>query len=217
MTPRLIVGLCAVLVTGLVLAQTQYRWVDEKGRVQYTDTPPPPSAKDVKKKSAVAPPAGTPVVPYDLEKAQKESPVTLYTHPTCTETCQVARDVLNKRGVPFKETVVVSNKDLEDLKTLTGNNQVPVLLVGSKMEKVPSEAAYNAMLDSAGYPKAGVLPQRKQAAPAVKQDELQTSGPEGEKPPAKAETPATALGPYAPGAKPAPKPATKPPASTDRK
>ena len=29
----------------------QYRWVDEKGRVHYTDTPPPPSAKSTQKKN----------------------------------------------------------------------------------------------------------------------------------------------------------------------
>ena len=42
-----------VLMLLLAAAQAhaqQYRWVDEKGRVQYTDTPPPATAKDVQKK-----------------------------------------------------------------------------------------------------------------------------------------------------------------------
>src|SRR6478736_8365461 len=39
-----------LLVAPAVWAQ-QYRWVDEAGRVHYTDTPPPPSAKSAQKKN----------------------------------------------------------------------------------------------------------------------------------------------------------------------
>ena len=41
------VFLCAV--TFAASAQL-YRWTDEKGRVHITDTPPPPTAKEVQKK-----------------------------------------------------------------------------------------------------------------------------------------------------------------------
>ena len=40
--------LVLLTLAGLAHAQ-QYRWVDKNGRVQYTDTPPPASAKDVRK------------------------------------------------------------------------------------------------------------------------------------------------------------------------
>jgi len=216
MKSALAIAVGIALAAGTAFAQ-QYRWTDQKGQVHYTDTPPPPSAKDVRKKGAAAPKAGTPTVPYNLENAQKEFPVTLYTHPTCTDTCQFARDVLNRRGVPFNEVVVATNKALEDLKTLSGNNHVPVLTVGTRVEKEASEAAYNAALDAGGYPKAGLLPPRKQAAPAVKPEEMETAGPvakpAAEKPAATAEAPAAPLGPYAPGA-PAPKPAAKPAAKS---
>lgn len=206
---------CAVavaFVAGAALAQTQYRWVDDKGRVQYTDTPPPPSAKDVKKKSAAAPTAGTPVVPLALENAMKEYPVTLYSHPTCTEGCQQIRDHLNKRGVPFKESPVLTNKDLEALKALSGGNNVPVLTVGKRVETGPSAEQITSMLDAGGYPKEGILPPGKQAAPAApKPGEMETSTPESKaaaKPAAKAAEPEAPRGPYAPGA-PAPKPSAK--------
>ena len=42
--PALLIFCCA-----LATAQ-QYRWIDDKGRVQYSDTPPPASAKDVQRK-----------------------------------------------------------------------------------------------------------------------------------------------------------------------
>jgi len=213
MKTPLIFAIGLAIAAGAAFAQ-QYRWTDKDGKVHYTDTPPPPSAKDVvSKKPAAAPKAGSAVVPFELEKAQKESPVTLYTHPTCTDTCQFARNVLNRRGVPFNEVVVATNKALEDLKTLSGNNHVPVLTVGARIEKDVSEAAYNAALDAGGYPKPGILPARKQAAPDAKPEDMETAGPvskpAAEKPAATATAPPTPLGPYAPGA-PAPKPAAKP-------
>lgn len=213
----LVIAVGIAIAAGSALAQ-QYRWTDQQGRVHYTDTPPPPSAKDVRKKGA-PPPAGTPVVPFDLARAQKESPVTLYTHPSCEQTCQFARDVLNKRGVPFDEVVVSTAQALEQLKALSGNNHVPVLTVGSRVEKEVSLGTYNAALDAGGYPKEGLLPPRKQAAPGFKLEDLETAGPDyrpaGQKPPAQeaapqAEAPSQPRGPYAPGAsRPAPKPAAK--------
>jgi glutaredoxin len=207
MKRSLLIAAGTLLLAGAALAQ-QYRWVDDKGRVQYTDTPPPPSAKDVKKKN-LASGKGSEVVPYDLEAAQSKAPVTLYTHPSCTDSCELARGVLNRRGVPFKEVPIVTNKDIDDLKALTGANTVPVMVVGKRIEQGISEQAYDAMLDGAGYPKAGVLPARKQAAPPPpKPEDLQTAG-EAPKPPAKAEETPAPRGPYAPGAPP-PRPVAKP-------
>lgn len=216
MKRALFIAVGAGLAAGVALAQ-QYRWVDQQGRVQYTDTPPPASAKDVKKKNLAAGAKGSEIVPYDLQKAQERSPVKLYTHPSCTESCQLAREVLNRRGVPFREISIVTNKDIEDLKAQTGANNVPVLMVGSAIEKTISEPAYNAALDAGGYPKEGVLAARKQAAPPPpRPEDLQTAG-EGPKPPAAKEAePDAPRGPYAPGAaaKPAPRITAKPAAKT---
>ena len=56
----LLIGVAAPLPAG---AQQLYRWVDENGRVQYSDRPPPPgvgSQTEVKKrKPRAAPPAAT--------------------------------------------------------------------------------------------------------------------------------------------------------------
>lgn len=207
----MVIAVGMALAAGAALAQ-QYRWTDQNGKIHYTDTPPPASAKDVRKKNTPPPPPATAVVPFSLEKAQQESPITFYTHPSCTDSCKFARDLLNRRGVPFKEIVVGTTKQLEELKALSGGSDVPVLTVGKRVEKVFSEAAYGAALDAAGYPKAGILPAGKQAAPTVKPEALETAGPEP-KPAAKPEAPPAPLGPYAPGA-PAQKPAAKPAAKS---
>ena len=130
----------------------QYRWVDDKGRVHYTDTPPPPAAKSVQKKNlrgnAVGEQTNT-----QLAKASKESPVTLYSHPDCKAPCDKAREILGKRGVPFNDVSVVDQARYEELKKLTGNTQVPVLVVGKRVETSPTESAYAQALDEAGYPR----------------------------------------------------------------
>lgn len=142
----------ALLSAGTALAQ-QYRWVDEKGGVHYTDTPPPPSAKNVEKKNlkgnAVGEQQNT-----QLAKASKDSPVTLYSHPSCKASCDMAREILGKRGIPFREVSVVDPASYEELKKLSGDGQVPVLVIGKRVETAPSEFAYNQALDEAGYPRA---------------------------------------------------------------
>lgn len=44
-------------VHGLAAAAGLYKWVDENGKVVYSDTPPPANAKEGKAMSAAAPPA----------------------------------------------------------------------------------------------------------------------------------------------------------------
>jgi len=212
------IGIALACIAGTAAAQP-YRWVDEKGRVQYTDTPPPPSAKDVRKPAALKPPPrGSEVVPFDLQVAQRDFPVTLYTSPSCKEPCTLARNALNARAVPFKEVQVYDEKTNEELKKVSGGNEVPVMIVGSSVQKGFELGAFNALLDSARYPREGLLPPGKQAAPAVPEDYV-APDKEPSKPaaaqPVKPEAPPPPAGPYAPGAsapKPAAKPAAKPPA-----
>src|SRR5690349_22271923 len=91
----------ALLASQAALAQ-QYRWLDENGGVHYTDTPPPPTAKSGERKKLKGNAVGS-QTSYELERALKTAPVTLYSHPDCKDLCQLAREVLNKRGVPFTE------------------------------------------------------------------------------------------------------------------
>jgi glutaredoxin len=179
MTARLFIVL-PFLVAATASAQP-YRWVDEKGGVQYSDTPPPPGATSVEKKQFRDNAIGA-QGSYELDQAMRESPVTLYSHPDCKEQCQIARDTLNKRGIPFKEVVVDDQPKQDELKRVSGGINVPVLTVGAQVETVISVEGYNRALDLAGYPPAGVARPRNQAAPPPQDAQAAAPKPAAEPP-----------------------------------
>ena len=186
MRMRIFVGLVIAALAAqfaiLAAAQQMYRWVDENGRTHITDTPPPAAAKGVRK---VKPPAGpAESVPYALQQAMKNFPVTLYTSAECVQPCAMAREHLGKRGVPFSEVQI--RDGIEELKRLAGAGEVPALKVGGAVVSGFAAQAYDGALDSAGYPR---LAPRAQPAPSS--DESKAPKPEAPKP----ESPE---GPYAP-------------------
>jgi glutaredoxin len=146
------------------LAQQLYRWTDEKGRVHITDTPPPASARNVQRKSGAGNVAES-QSGFELSQAVRNFPVTLYTSPACKEYCIGARALLNKRGVPFTEVQVADDASRQELKAASGADAVPTLVVGRSVHRGYSPESYEALLDSARYPKTGASPQRTQAAP----------------------------------------------------
>jgi glutaredoxin len=159
-------ALALLAALGSAHAQQLYRWTDDKGRTHITDTPPPSSAKDVQRKSARAGPGVGSQLSHELAQAQAEFPVVLYTTPACGEPCERARALLNRRAVPFREVLITDATGREELKRVaSGAEQVPVMLVGRSVHKGFQPDAYQALLDSARYPKTGVLPPRAQAAP----------------------------------------------------
>jgi glutaredoxin len=160
--------LVLLIFAGLAHAQ-QYRWVDKDGRVQYTDAPPPAWAKDVRKTTAATaaaePGPAAPALPFELARLQKDLPVTFYSAPGCKEVCEQVRTALNKRGVPFKEIQVWNRETNEELQKVSGGTNVPTILVGQSVQRGFYPDALDALLDSAGYPKAGAMPVRSQKAP----------------------------------------------------
>jgi glutaredoxin len=185
----------ALLGAACAASAQMYRWTDEKGRVHVTDTPPPPSAKAVQKKSfsgggtAASDSAGQ---PYALQLAAKSFPVTLYTAKDC-EPCGAARNLLNARGVPFREVLVVDEPQQEELRKVAGALAVPSVTVGSNVQKGFEESAYHSLLDIAGYPKPGILTPRNQAEPKPAPPPAAAEDKPAE------EADAAASGPYAPG------------------
>ena len=129
-----------------------YRWVDQDGRVHYTQTPPPPDAKGVQRKSFRHGPVGTVDLPYATQLAAKNFPVTLYTQPDCGAACDQARALLVKRAVPFREVSVVTQKDADEMKRLSGKSDLPLLVVGTQTQTGFQEGLMNSLLDSAAYP-----------------------------------------------------------------
>jgi len=176
MPPRALRPLIAALLcASTVGANAQlYRWTDDKGGVHFTNTPPPAGATRVQRKGVAAP---TPraqdsaAEPYALQQARKDFPVTLYSSPGC-EPCEEARKLLNARGLPFKEVGVTEIPQIEELRKMFGEATVPVLTVGRTVQKGYEQGAYHGLLDSAGYPKTGELPPRKQEAPTPARPEV---------------------------------------------
>src|SRR6266853_5948688 len=150
---RILFVAAAILSTVCIDAFGQaYRWVDEDGRVHYTQTPPPPGAKRVQRKSFQHGSTGPVDLPYATQVAAKNFPVTLYTLPTCGSPCDQARALLVKRAVPFTEASVVTQKDADEVKRLSGKNDLPLLVVGTHVQTGFHEGLLNGLLDSAGYP-----------------------------------------------------------------
>jgi len=142
-------------------------------------------------------------LPYEIARLQKDFPVTLYTSTNCKEPCELARAALNKRSVPFEEVQVWNEETVKKLKSVSGAEQLPTLVVGRLVQTGYEPSQFDALLDSAGYPAAGLYPPRNQTAPPPPEEAAAAQKPAAQKP-----EPAPKPGPYdTSGLKgPAPKP-----------
>jgi len=139
--------------TGTLLAAQIYRWVDEQGNVEWRDTPPPPNAKKVEIRRPGGSMIETSSLPYSVQQAAKNFPVTLWTT-DCGAPCDQARAHLARRGVPYTEKD--PQNDIEAFTKLTGGSEVPVLYVGANRVKGYLESEWDAALDVAGYPRTAI-------------------------------------------------------------
>ena len=141
-----------------ISAAEMYRWVDSNGKVHYTDTPPPLTAKSMQKKE-LGNRAGESQMPYSLQQAVNKFPVILYSS-ECGDPCSHATELLVNRGIPFSKKKPEKNpKDAESLKKITnGELAVPVLVIGKDILKGFERDSWNNALDLAGYPKSSVIP-----------------------------------------------------------
>ncbi len=186
--------LATVLCLAAFAASAQiYRWTDDKGRLHVTDTPPPTTAKNVRKSGEPPAHEPTPAEPFALQRARTKFPITLYTAPDC-EGCNEARKLLNARGLPFKEISVTTEVQHAELKKVVGSATVPAMIVGSTVQRGFEPGVYQGLLDSAGYPKTGDLAPRSQEEPKAPEPATAEAKPVAEP---EVERP---LGPYAPGA-----------------
>ena len=144
----------AVLLLGgaATAALAQYKIVGPDGKVTYTDKPP--TASDMRMDN------GTPStsngnanggMPFATRQAMAKYPVTLYVTKNCTP-CDMARDALRKRGVPYSEFLVVTDADIDALKSRFGSGTLPVIAIGGQTTKGYVANELQSYLDAAGYP-----------------------------------------------------------------
>lgn len=142
-----------------------YKWVGPGGKITYSDTPPPTSAKQVETRPTAFGNAGESSLPYALSEAVKNNPVTLYTGAKCVP-CDDGRTMLTARGIPFSEKTVSSNDDIARLKQAGGNAQLPLLVVGRTTQQGFESGGWAAALTAAGYPETSKLPNTYRNPPA---------------------------------------------------
>jgi hypothetical protein len=183
--------LLALLLAGGAQAAQLYRWVDEKGRVEWRDTPPPPGAKKVERRTVGASVVETSTLPFSVQQAMQNFPLVLYVT-DCGEGCSKAREHLNRRGLPYTERN--PQDDFEAFRKLTdGRVEVPLLFVGRQMLRGYEPGAWDTALDAAGYPRVVIgakpppkpAPAAKPAAPASAEAPAAPANP-AEAPPAPA-------------------------------
>lgn len=196
---KTLVCVITLLLTATAAQAAQlYRWVDEKGRVEWRDTPPPANAKKVERRTVGGSIVETSTLPFSVQQAMQNFPLVLYVT-DCGDGCTKARAHLNRRGLPFSERN--PQDDIETYKKLTeGRLEVPLLFVGRQALRGYEEGAWDSALDAAGYPRVviGAKPQPKPVPPPAPK-------------PAPADAPAAAApGTAAPNATPPPAPAPAP-------
>jgi glutaredoxin len=190
----------AVLLAALFAtsaAAQAYRWVDQDGKVHYSQTPPPPSqAARVEKRSAGGSVVESTQLPFATQQAVKNHPVTIYTAESCADPCTAARALLSQRGVPFREVAVADETTRAELKKVSGGDEVPVLSVGRQVTKGYLAELWHTALDSAGYPRSGP----PLAAKAQKPEAPPAAEAEAPQPAAAEQAPQQASGRYTPPA-----------------
>lgn len=163
---RVLIAVLLAAHGSLALAET-YRWKDPRtGRMVISDQPPPAGIGTPARRAGAAAPADAGgSVPYAVRQAMRDFPVRLYTAPQCKTECQEARQVLQGRGIPYREESVATRAAVEELKRLAGQDAVPVLQVGQEVLVGMQLSRWNQTLDLAGYSKTAYPGYRPPAPP----------------------------------------------------
>lgn len=141
-----------------VQAGEVYRWVDSAGGVHYTDQAPPASVKQVRTLSGRGNVVEVAKESFEAKQAREKSPVTLYAG-ACGPLCDDARAFLNQRGIAFSHRDPAKEPESAvEVKKLTGNLEVPVLVVGKTHHKGFEPSSWGSLLDAAGYPRTPLIP-----------------------------------------------------------
>ncbi len=180
---RAIALILAVATVATAHAGGLYKWTDPaSGEIVYSNEPPPAAIKKVEEKKLVPSSIQTSILPYSVQQAVQRSPITLYAS-NCGEFCDGARAYLSKRGLPYVEKNPQVPADAEQYhKASNGGTEVPLLVVGMQVIRGFDAAQYDAVLESAGYPKTpltalGVKPVQAKASPPSNPDAKSSVSP----------------------------------------
>jgi len=156
--------LCLVWGAGLAAAQAgPYKVTGPDGRVTYTDRPAndarsvrPLGAASAASALSAAESGWLDGLPFALRQVALRFPVTFYGAAGCAP-CDMGRQLLQQRGVPFKEYKVEPGAGNE-LRRREGTDNLPVLRVGQQQLLGFEAGEWQQTLTAAGYPAANGLP-----------------------------------------------------------
>jgi len=134
-----------------------YKWVDERGRVTYQNTPPPEDAASVERSAISATVNDLPGEEVEAEAPAEEVAeeevvsITLFTNPECT-TCEDMRAYFEESEIAFEEIDISEDTDqAEEMKQKHGHNNVPTIVVGNKSITGGSVNDLQTLLKNSGF------------------------------------------------------------------
>ncbi len=146
---RSLLFLCAMVFLSCAHAGALYRYIDNNGRVLYSDKP----VQDAERLKLENQPAVEEILPYETQKAKQYFPVTLFTFEECGKPCSDAKLLLTTRGIPFTEKNLATTEDLEEYRKASGTDKAPAMSLGKTWVKGFHAKQWHQELDFAGYPK----------------------------------------------------------------
>ncbi|MGR8920395.1 MAG: glutaredoxin family protein [Gammaproteobacteria bacterium] len=145
---RLVLAAALGLVLTPAAAVTVVECVDAEGNSSFRDTCPPGTTKKGEKQLRGL--GGTKEM--SIAQVAASNPVTVYVVPEC-DACDLVRNSLSSREIPFKEVDVQDNAELQqELKSIAGGLTVPAIVVGDDVLTGYSRDAIDGALAKAGYP-----------------------------------------------------------------
>jgi len=132
-------------------AVTVYECVDAEGEVTFQDSCPPGTELAGTKQLS----SNKKVEAVDIAGIAAQNPVVLYGAPACADACDLVRNQLQKRNVPFSEvdvTAVAAEQLPADVASEDGTVTVPTVTVADQRISGYSKSELDTALNGAGYP-----------------------------------------------------------------
>jgi len=148
--------LLATLFTALP-AHALYKVVGPDGKITYTDRPAVSPENKVQSVNSNGGVSDDVALPYELRQIAQRFPVTLYGAKDCPP-CDMARQLLRQRGIPFTEKSISTKEDGDALQRITGGRDLPAATIGAQVLRGFQREDWSSYLDAAAYPKESKLP-----------------------------------------------------------
>ena len=146
---RTIIAVCVLLASIPADAQPIYRWVDDNGRVQYTDKPPAGvKAKPVADR--INSYSGPATVTGSASAGGTRPQIRMYSTDWCVY-CRKAREYMARNRIRYTELDVEKSATAKAEYQHLGGRGVPVIFVGAQRMNGYSEEGFAQMLKAAGY------------------------------------------------------------------